>query len=465
MTPASKTRETMSRVLLFPVRILWKIFSRIASAVILPVSAVAWALRLTPWFAKIARAEVVILMTTPTGFGHSVIGPDAMRRLYPGKRCLFFTASWMYEHNHKVSLLWEDLDMAFITRLITAIPYRHRVIAIPFLRWHDTMVIWLTRKLVALIGGGRVKFQTLQEMYRDMQALADSPLSPEETAEVEQGEKVCGAKGLCKKILSAVDVTSQLQLLQRRVPMPPLRLPEDIRAGFAPKLRQLWHRAGHDEEAKICCMYLRFEKRESYTTRLRNGSSLQQHLPAIRLLGEAGYQVLLTGDFEIDDTTRKAFEGVFVDDRDMDADRDLYQLFAASEADIFIGNHGGGETLAVVNAIPSLYLNWFPYSHGRKNAWVYFKSACDEEGRLFPGRRLITDFVRDTAASFGTLINNTEEEIADAVASFIEDVAEPDAPDPYADIAALIPQDSQFHLTGARISPAWVRRNIQDITD
>ena len=51
------------------------------------------------------------------------------------------------------------------------------------------------------------------------------------------------------------------------------------------------------------------------------------------------------------------------------------------------------------------------------------------------------------------------------MASFIEDVAEPDAPDPYADIAALIPQDSQFHLTGARISPAWVRRNIQDITD
>ena len=449
MTSVLKAKETVCRLLLSPVRILWKVFSRTATVVLLPVSALAWILRLAPWFRRMADADVVVLMTAPTGFGHSVIGPDAMRRLYPDQRCLFFVASWLYEHNRKVSLLWKDMDVVFIPRLITAFSYRHRVIAIPFLRWHDTMAIWLTRKLAAMASGGRAKFQTLQEMYRDVQALADSSLTPEKAAEVKRSEKVCG-----------IDVASQLQLLQSRVPKSPLRLPEDVRAGLMPKLRQLWRRAGYEGEAKICCMYLRFEKREAHITRLRNSSSLQQHLPAVRLLGEAGYQVLLTGDFEIDDATRKVFDGALVDEQDLDADRDIYQLFAATEAAIFIGNHGGGEGLAMVNEIPSLYLDWFPYFCGRRNAWFYFKAARDESGSLLPGRRLITDFVYDAEASFGTLLNNTEEEITDAVACFIEDVAKPDTSDPYADIAALIPHDTQFHLTGARLSPAWVRRNI-----
>jgi putative glycosyltransferase (TIGR04372 family) len=182
----------------------------------------------------------------------------------------------------------------------------------------------------------------------------------------------------------------------------------------------------------------------------------------VRLLNLAGYQVLLTGDFAIGAAVRRDFGSGFVDARSLGVARDLYLLFAASEADIFIGNHGGGEVVARINDIPSLYLDWFPYSHGRKNAWVYFKSACDGEGRIYSGRRLITEFVYDTKASFGTLLNNTEEEITEAVASFIEDVTHLDRPDPYANVAALIPRDTQFFLTGARISPAWVRRNIMD---
>ena len=441
-------RDSARRILIFPVRMLWKIFSRTLSIVLLPVSALSWILRLAPWFSRIADADVVVLMTAPTGFGHSLIGPDLMRRLYPGQRCLFFIASWLYEHNHKVSLLWKDLDVVFISRLITAIPYRHRVIAIPFLRWHDAMAIWLTRKIVTLVSGGRARFQTVNEMYHDALALKNAWPPAMGTGD----DKKKGADG--------VKLMAQLQLLQMRKPESPVRLPEEIRNDITPRLERLWREAGHEGAVKLCCLYLRYEKRESYTTRLRNSSSLEHHLPAVRLLGEAGYQVLLTGDFEIDDATRKDFRGTLVDDSDLDIDRDIYQLFAGLEADIFIGNHGGGDLPAVVNEIPSLYLDWFPYSHGRKNAWVYFKAARDHEGHFLPGRRLITDFVYDAAASFGTLINNTQEEITDAVACFIEDVKSMDMPDPHANVAALIPEDTQFHITGARLSPAWVRRNI-----
>ena len=432
----------MRHVLLIPVRMLWKVFSRTATVVILPFSALAWILRLIPWCSRIAAADVVVLMTAPTGFAHSLLGPDLARHMYPGKRCIFFVASWKYEHNYKVSLLWKDVDVVFIPRLITAVPYQGRVIAIPFLRWHDTMVVWLTQKLVNLVSRGRGKFHMLTELYREA-LLSVTPLP--------------GAKGA---EASGVDVISQLQILQMQMPAPPIRLPEAIRNDITLKMESLWRDAGHEEKAKICCLYLRFEARESFTTRLRNSSPLEDHLSAVRLLNEAGYQVLLTGDFSIDSAVRESFRGGLVDAESLGTDGDIYQLFAATEADIFIGANGGGDLPAVINAIPSLYINWFPYSNGRKNAWVYFKSAQDHDGNLLPGRRLITDFVHDDAASFGTLVNNTQDEITDAVACFIEDVKNVEAPDPYADVAALIPANTQFHITGARLSPAWVRRNI-----
>ncbi len=413
----------------------------------MPFSALAWVVRLAPRFAKIARAEVVVLMTSPTSFGPTVIGPDLLRRLYPEKRCLFIVACWRHEYNLKAALLWSDVDVVFIPRFLFSVPYRYRVISIPFVNWHDRTAEWLTLKLVAWLSRGRARFLTLLDLYGEARSWGDIP-SPDSRP---NGEEAI-----------SVDATTNWQLLQMSVPAPPVHLPERIQTNITPKLNRLWESFGGATPAKLCCMYLRIEKRDSHRTRLRNSSSLENHLPAVRLLNAAGYQVLLTGDSEIDAATRRDFGGGLVDASSLGIERDLYQLFAACEADIFIGNHGGGEILAMINDIPSLYLDWFPYSNGRKNAWVYFKSACDEEGRVFPGRQLITDFVYDTAASFGTLLNNTQEEITEAVAGFIEDAAHPDRPDPCADIAALIPRDTQFYVTGARISPAWVRRNFVD---
>jgi putative glycosyltransferase (TIGR04372 family) len=435
----------MRRVLLFPVRILWKIFSRVVSALIIPFSAVAWIVQLIPHIPKMAVADEVILMTNPTGFGHSVMGPDAMRRLYKGKRCLFLVTSWLYEHNQKVGLLWPDIDVAFISRFLAALPHQNRVVAIPFLRWHDAMAIILTRGIVAVISRGQAHFQTLYEMYLGLQKRGSDPkyLSDE-----------------YKNHADGVEVTAQWQLLQKNIKSLPLRLPQVFRDEFNSRLEQAWTAGGHTIPRKMCCLYLRYEERDANYIMLRNSSSLENHLPAVRHLNEAGYQVLLTGDFKIEDATKTEFKGGVVNAEVLGADHDLFQLFAASEADIFIGNHGGGDIISVSNGIPSLYIDWFPYSHGRRNAWFYYKSARDENGEMIPGKRLITDFVHDTAASFGTLLNNTQEEITDAVACFIEDVNKPGAPDPYADVAALIPKDTNFHAIGARLSPAWVRRNI-----
>jgi len=136
---------------------------------------VVWIMRLIPHIPKMANADEVILMTRPTGFGHSVTGPDIMRRLYKGKRCLFLVASWLYEHNRKVSLLWPDIDVVFIPRFVAGIPYQNRIVAIPFLRWHDAMAIILTRGMVAVMSRGLAHFQTLYEMYLSVQKLSSNP--------------------------------------------------------------------------------------------------------------------------------------------------------------------------------------------------------------------------------------------------------------------------------------------------
>jgi putative glycosyltransferase (TIGR04372 family) len=392
-----------------------------------------------------AKADEVVLMKNPTGFGHSIMGPDIMRRLYKGKRCLFLVASWLHEHNRKVSLLWPDIDVVFIPRFLATAPYQNRVIAIPFLQWHDAMAIILTRGIVAVISRGRAHFQTLYEVYLGLQKLSGDPkyLSDE-----------------YKNYADGVEVTVQFQILQKHVPCLPLRLPQRFRDEFNLRLDQAWTAGGHATPKKMCCLYLRYEERDSHYIMLRNSSSLGNHLPAVRHLNDAGYQVLLTGDFKIEDATKAEVEGGVVNAEVLGVDNDLFQLFAASEADIFIGNHGGGDLISVSNGIPSLYIDWFPYSQGRRNAWFYYKSARDKNGEMIPGKRLITDFVHDTQASFGTLVNNSSDEIVAAVTYFIRDVESLDYTDIYANIAALIPQDTSFHRTGSHLSPAWVQRNI-----
>jgi putative glycosyltransferase (TIGR04372 family) len=328
-----------------------------------------------------------------------------------------------------------------------AVSYKHRVVAIPFIAWHDKMAVTVTRIFTRFVAGRKAVFHTLMGLYEEMlETYGHVNSSPEWAKE---------------RSKLSFEITTAILKLQRSVPLSPIQLPEPIRGDMAKRLLKAWEQFGGTSPPKICCLYIRNEKRESWA-RLRNGSDLQSHLPAVKLLNEAGYQVLLTGDYDLDQGTRQDFRGGLVNAADIGIGNDLYQVFAATEADIFIGNNGGGETFAMVNNTLSLYLNWFPYFCGRRNAWVYFKSARDEAGRILPGRRLITDFVYDCEASFGTLLNNTQEEITDAVACFIEDVAKPDAPDPYADIAALFPHDTQFHITGARLSPAWVRRNFVD---
>ncbi len=113
------------------------------------------------------------------------------------------------------------------------------------------------------------------------------------------------------------------------------------------------------------------------------------------------------------------------------------------------------------NGIPCLFIDWFPVVYGFNHSWLYFKSAIYKDGSPVPYDRVLEEHAFDFTCSFGTLSHITEEEIAEAVEFFLQDLKKMDAPDPHADVAALIP-DGPFRRSGARISPAWVRRNVPE---
>jgi putative glycosyltransferase (TIGR04372 family) len=255
--------------------------------------------------------------------------------------------------------------------------------------------------------------------------------------------------------------TSYANLSKHR-PVPPLRLPVDIRNNFKRKFHEAWHASGYEEEPKPCCLYMRYEKPHNRIARLKNGGELSSVLPAIRFLNAAGYQVALTGDREMTPEIRREFGGRLIDDVTINSDRNIYQLYAASEAEFFVGNNGGGIILPVSNGIPCLLLDWYPVIDGFSRSWLYFKSAIYKDGSPVPYDRFLGEHAFDFKCSFGTLNNITEEEITEAVASFLQDMRKMDAPDPHADVAALIPQGSVFHHAGSRLSPAWVRRNAPE---
>ncbi len=437
----------IKKLFLFPVQMGWRIFSRAVTLLLLPVSGVVWLCRLVGHYPKFRIADRVVLMTKPSGFSYSIHGPDVARRMVSGEHVLFLIASWRYDFNPEVEKLWrdiKDIEVVFIPRLlfVRQLSEKGRMI-LPFLKPHDSMVQWLTRRFVRLVGREGVRFQSLMDLYDEMvEAHTDST----------SDSKLWGK--------DYAIFTSYADMLMRRS-VPPLRLPVDIRNDFERKFHEAWHASGYKEKPKLCCLYLRCEKPFSKIARLRNGSELSSVLPAIRLLNAAGYQVALTGDREMSPEIRQEFGGGLIDDVTINSDRNIYQLYAASEADFFMGNNGGGVTLPTSNGIPCLFIDWFPVVYGFNHSWLYFKSAIYKDGSPVPYDRVLEEHTFDFTCSFGTLSHITEEEIAEAVEFFLQDLKKMDAPDPHADVVALIP-DGPFRRSGARISPAWVRRNVPE---
>jgi len=178
------------------------------------------------------------------------------------------------------------------------------------------------------------------------------------------------------------------------------------------------------------------------------------YLPAFRYLNECGYRVLLTGDSVLSSDARKEFGNGLIDWTMLDVDRELYMLFAGTEADIHIGQVSGGSTIAHVNGIPTLLLNAFPFGHCLYKTTVFYKHLADENGNPVPAETMLSRFYLDYQVRDFTLISNSAEQIESAVRDFIDNLGDEQ---PYGNLDESSGLSSSSLRTGnSRISPAWI---------
>lgn len=392
---------------------------------------------LTVW-RDIAGADVIAFYESG-GFGHQICAPDVLRRLYPNKRILLFFAAVPQSHN------WSLVRMTPIPKMVLLkfatslklgamsinirVPYSIQTWSCQFigrvLRNRYPSKLHLT--------GYR---EIWRETWRQVSEVLDRPIAMEGVSEDDW-------------------LVAYFHLMRLRS-APPVLLDPSIAQAIR---RRVAVALGDELERRrgICCLYLR-ERKGSVATSSRSGSDPDAYLPAIRYLNSRGYQCLITGDRTFAREATIETRGWLIDNGTLDIDPQDYVLFAASEADLFIGESGGGSFLAGINSIPTLLVNNLPIQQTRFRATVVCQIFIDQDGKFIEPENLFADYANVYSLPEGMIRTNTSDEIFSAVSEFVEGHR---ANEPFGiPIEGVIGRPGKLWYADAesRLSPAWLAR-------
>ena len=371
------------------------------------------------------------------GFGHHVIGPDALRRLFPGKRVVMLCNAWRGVHNWYIPLLWTEPRIYLLQfgillgpSLILTVPVRIQVATC------IAIGKWLKRRYPNKVVLGSVD-EFREELWKTARALPGPPIAALPSSD-------------------EAEYTKAYFHLMAQCRAPAVKLP----ASMTSPIRQALATARGDDgrPPMLCCLYLR--KRGSpneIISYVRTGSELSDYVPAIRRLVEAGYQCLLVGDRTLPGEVARSFDGWLVDAATLGQDPGAVALFGASETDIFIGESGGGTFLPGVNAIPTLIVNNIPYYQIRFRATTFFKVCTDRSGAVIDLKRMFGELSRAHEIENGTIHPDSAEQLELAVSEFLAEHRRGEAYGVAVETIAGAPNDLWYADAQARISPAWLR--------
>ena len=336
----------------------------------------------------------VIVFMLEGGFGHAVTAPDLVRRMYKGKKCCLIVFAESGRSNWKSRYLWSDIDVFFLPLSIGLMLGKKKYnIVCPF--WHKEHATLFFLRIVTAICRKSI-------VYSNFVVYADAANYVNIKDEIKLPENF---------IPSGHGWPIGYFALMRDVAVDKVFLPEKIRKKIRKKI-------GRVCEKKLCCLYLRQKgivKQDTDSTNAsRIGSDLTCYSKAIDLLNEHGYFVLLTGDVLLP----YAYNGC-VDAAAVGIDKDWFDLFAATEADIFIGEAGGGSWLSGINGIPRLLVNAFPFGYGLPGSFVFYKTLYDSQGKKIDINRCLKENLYQYTFSGFELRSNTEDELYAAVERFL----------------------------------------------
>ncbi len=433
-------------------------------------------------------AEVVVVLNTPRAFGTLFITIDMTRRLYQKKRIAFISLIEKYGHNELLNSAFSDIEIIQPCRCIWTGTLLGRPIKLPPTEWHDPMAFALTTWWLRLFGQPEAicicpfdvwhKAPLPETVYKIFPKVKEKPLvrpgpfkvySADLTA-VRQGEPHIG---------NELHLYGAWNTLRNSQIAPPMCLPNDQVTMIKTRLSKA---AGHD--VKRCGLHTRFGGKSDKVN--RDASPLEFYIPAIRHLVSRGYQVLIQGDRSFHPRFLESFEGMVVDADSLQLSDNVFRLFCGTETDAFVGDWPVAAQLANVNGIPTLVVNAWPVGWGINESWVYYRGIVDKEGNPWPWDRVLrhgpllscNSVVHpypelyghddELAAELRTVRQRhlDDDEIMDAVKCFLDDVEYEQKDDQFSNIAELLPIWTPFSMAeNCRLSPAWVRRQIGEVSE
>ncbi len=426
--------------------VLW-----LASWIVMPISVVWLLCQLLRHLPKYRWADHIFHDVFMGNFGN-IINIHNSRRRHGGKNII---TTCMYEpgstHNLKLGLIYPDVMVLMIRKTCLVFSIGKKKFRFP----SDELITPIKDAVSEWFMWVFAPQATFQN-YGALMSRQKVPPSLKGIISEEYMEKY--AETVMATIFSNIVWYGHFAKEYKDPSMPRPRLPEPLRREIHEKLKA----ARHGREARLCMSYNKFEEVADY---VRQGSAIEDYLPAVRLLVAQGYQVLLAGDRSFDQAQMDEFDGMVVDAGRVDVEKDLFRLFAPTEADICIGDAGAGILIPLMVGIPILVLNYYPVGIGSAGTWVYPKRYVDEAGNTVPYQRAIKEDLygiyepdREEPLRISPVCNSGEE-ITEAVECFLEDVASPSDVAPGDELMDLVPKRSSLYFYGSKFSPAFIRRN------
>jgi putative glycosyltransferase (TIGR04372 family) len=375
----------------------------------------------------IRRAQA-ILIYPDGGFGHTIIAPDWIRRLHPGGGNITFfgTSHDRVRHNRLIAGVWGADKFVWVRQGIM-LPYYQAVFDpvwnLRLFQAARRFLTWYVPNTPCYFWAEGLKSATPHPSWLAI----DSPFND-------------------------LPFEGFHYTLGRARPLPPLHVGEPIRSHVS---RALQDRFG-SEFRRRCAFFIRHRGEingADTSSHNRLSPEFDAHIPVIRALNRAGYQVLLTGDATAAAELIAERKGGLVDWRAAGVDRDAFRMFAGTEVDIHIGSLSGGSAFLYVTDIPGLMLNAFPPCDALPRTTVYYKWLFHADGSLASMEELFNGMFKDHQLHGCRLVDNTSEEMVEAVEDFIAHLdARPYGVDPI-DLGVEAPL---IRAAEARLSPVWL---------
>jgi len=397
---------------------------------------------------RFLRAEVLYLPGR-LNFGNTAFLPDMVRRMHPGRHLVFalFRDRGLNPYMRRVWEGVEGIDYMDFPRFVIDVTLRGRRVIIPSREIHDRIIASSLKWVAQRFGKNPYVLANRKQVFEEVSI--PPKLQDEIDAMLQQDPLVPSASQWAGTLRYSLYWN-----LRREHEMPPPFLPSELKERVESALVSA--RKGR-EAVRSCGHYLKCTGSEK--TLPEDGSPLEAYLPAVEMLVDHGYQVLVSGDRELPDEFAETFGGMLVDARRLGIDPYLFSLYSSFNADIFIGENGGGLSLAEYNeTCPRLALNIWPF-WSAIDGWVYYKQAFDSEGLSLEFSRIAGElaFAYPEEDKF-SVVQNSADEISEAVKCFLEEVENPGSSDIDREMEYLWPSYSFFGLADCHISPAYVQK-------